>query len=387
MTEPVAQERGSRSWRPRVKPEHRPYRTVEGHVRIGSVIHGIGAEIEDPDGWVWPLTQALDGTRTPPEIAGEIAAAHPGLAVDDVLGAVADLAEAGFLEDAAASVPPELSARDVERYERGVALLRWMDRSPRVDSWGSQLALTRARVLLVGLGGSGGIVAQGLVASGVGHLHCLDPDVVELSNLNRQILYRERDIGRPKVVAALDSLRALNSDVEVTASRAELRGPEDVCELLRQEGPNAESPDLLVLSADQPPAIRRWTNRACLATGTPWVEGGYRGPYVTVGLYAPGRGACFECHRDQDAAARDLRLGPGQDDDSVSPRMDWSPVNAVTATLSGGLLLHAALSALTGIPQTEPGFRYGINLMIPGEPELERYPRRPDCPACGGVTP
>ncbi|MET7475655.1 ThiF family adenylyltransferase [Streptomyces sp. NPDC005648] len=352
-------------------------------MRIGSVVHGIGAEIEDPDGWVWALTQALDGTRTAPEIADTVAVAHPGLAAADVLGAMADLAEAGFLEDASAPMADGFSGRGRERYGRGVALLRWMDRSPRIDSWELQLRLAHARVLLVGLGGAGGLAAQGLVASGVGHLHCVDPDVVELSNLNRQVIYRERDIGRPKIDAALESLRALNSDVEVTGTRTEIGAVEDLEALLRRGSEDGRH-DLLVLSADRPSGIRHWANRACLSTGTPWVEGGYRGPCVSVGVYAPGRGACFECHRDQDADSRDLRLAPGQDPESVSPRMDWGPVNAATAILSAGLLVHAALNALTGVPAVEPGFRYGMNLMLPGEPETNRYPRRPACPACGG---
>ncbi|MFD9652066.1 hypothetical protein [Streptomyces mirabilis] len=49
--------------RPRIKPEHRPYRTIDGNVRIGSVIHGIGAEIEDPQGWVWTLVETMAGWR------------------------------------------------------------------------------------------------------------------------------------------------------------------------------------------------------------------------------------------------------------------------------------------------------------------------------------
>ncbi|MEV0172199.1 ThiF family adenylyltransferase [Streptomyces sp. NPDC050803] len=390
MGDPAVRDRGAVPLRrPRVKPEHRPYLTVDGHVRIGSVIHGIGAEIEDPDGWVWALVQALDGTRTPTRTAGEIAAAHPELTAADVLRAMADLAEAGFLEDAAATVPEAFTERETERYGRGVALLRWMDRSPRADSWELQLRLAKARVLLIGLGGAGGIAAQGLVASGVGRLHCVDPDVVELSNLNRQLLYREQDIGRPKVDAALESLRALNTDVEVTGARQEIRGPEDLERLLRRTPAQEQDAahDLLVLSADRPAALRRWANRACLATRTPWVEGGYRGPHITVGVYVPGRGACFECHRDQDAAARDLRLAPGQDEESVSPRMEWGPVNAATATLSAGLLVHAAISALTGVPPVEPGYRHGINLMTPGEPDLNRYPRRDTCPACAGLAP
>ncbi len=102
-----------------------------------------------------------------------------------------------------------------------MTLMRWMDLRPRTSSWEPQtLLLRRARVLLVGVGGTGGAAARDLVASGVGHLHCVEPDVVELSNLNRQTLFREDDLGRPKLDAALAALRALNTDTTLTGSAA-----------------------------------------------------------------------------------------------------------------------------------------------------------------------
>ncbi|MEV7342856.1 ThiF family adenylyltransferase [Streptomyces sp. NPDC093544] len=379
--------------RPRIKPEHRAYRTVDGNVRIGSVIHGIGAEIADPQGWVWTLVEAMDGTRGPSAVVDEVLRAHPGLPGEDARQAMADLLAAGFVDDAGAPVPvPE---REQVRYSRGVPLLRWMDLGPRTSPWDAQLRLREARVLLIGVGGTGGYAAQSLVASGVGHLHCVDPDSVELSNLNRQPLFRESDIGRPKVAAAVATLRALNSDVVVTGERREVRRPADLAELVRggrqvAEGaadldrdPGPPAYDLLVLAADHPDDIRRWANRVCLAAGLPWVDAGYRGPLVTAGVYVPGRGACWECLRAGEAARRDLRLAPGEDPEIASPRMPWNPATAVTAGLSGGLLAHAALALLTGVPALDPGVRFGINLMLPGDPVLQRTPRLLDCPACG----
>ncbi|MEU3247237.1 ThiF family adenylyltransferase [Streptomyces sp. NPDC006875] len=392
--------------RPRIKPEHRPYRTIDGNVRIGSVVHGIGAEIADPEGWVWTLVEAMDGTRRPAEVVDTVLRAHPGLpglTDGDTRQAMADLLDAGFVEDAGAPVP--VSGRERVRYSRGVPLLRWMDLGPRATPWDTQLRLGGARVLLIGVGGTGGYAAQSLVASGVGRLHCVDPDVVELSNLNRQPLFRESDLGRPKVEAALATLRALNSDVTVTGERREVRGPGDLTELVRAGAPGGSRPsgsppppgapdastttgasepyDLLVLAADRPDDIRRWANRVCLAAGLPWVDAGYRGPLVTAGVHVPGRGACWECLRATEVARRDLRLAPGQDERVASPHLPWNPASAVTAGLSGGLLAHAALALLTGVPALEPGFRFGMNLMLPGDPVLERSPRRPDCPACG----
>jgi molybdopterin/thiamine biosynthesis adenylyltransferase len=342
------------------------------------VIYGIGAEIEDTDGWIWTLTEVMDGSRSAPQIAAEVTARHPGLPRDSVWSAMDELREAGFVDDAAAPLPAGLGDRDRVRHTRGVALLRWMDLSTCASPWNAQLRLHLARVLVLGVGGTGGAAAQILVASGVGHLHAVDPDVVELSNLNRQLLYREADIGRPKTTAALAALRALNSDVTVTGERHEVRGPDDLAALL-----HAGRYDLLVLGADRPPEIRRWANRVCLALGTPWVEGGYRGPLVTAGVHVPGGGPCWECQRAGEDERRDLRLSPGQSEDAASPRMPWNPASAVTATLSGTLVAHAALALLTGVPPMEPGFRYGINLMALGDPVLQRHPRRPDCPACG----
>ncbi|XKK63264.1 ThiF family adenylyltransferase [Streptomyces sp. ARC32] len=369
--------------RPRIKPEHRAYRTVDGHVRIGSVVHGIGAEVRDDDGWVWTLVQVMDGTRSAPDVVAEVAGRHPELRLPapDIAQAMTDLTDAGYVEDAGAEPPAELSERERERYGRGMTLLRWMDLRPRDSAWEPQLLLRRAEVLLVGVGGTGSAAARDLVASGVGRLHCVEPDVVELSNLNRQTLFREEDLGRPKLDAALTALRALNPDVEVTGERREVRGPADLEDLLTGAR-GASGYDALLLAADRPAAIRRWANQVCLATGTPWAEAGYRGPLVAVGVFTPGRGACWQCLRDAEAERRDLRLGPGQDEDAASPRMPWNPANAVTAGLSGGLLAHAALMLLCGVPPVEPGCRFGLNLMMPGDPVLQRSPRRPDCPAC-----
>ncbi len=363
--------------RPRVKPEHRAYRTVDGNVRIGSVVYGIGAEVTDPDGWIWTLTEALDGTRAPAEAVTQVLARHPGIEPSSVTEAMGDLYEAGFLEDAGAEPSAALTDEDRERYSRGVTLLRWMDLSPRATAWELQARLRSARVLLLGLGGTGGFAAQGLAASGVGRMHCVDGDVVELSNLNRQPLYHESDIGRPKAAAAAAALKAVNSRVTLTAERRVVHGPDDLAALL------APGYDLLLLCADRPPEIRRWANRVCLAAGIPWLDAGYRGPLVTVGVHAPGRGACWECHRAGEVERRDLRLGAGQDEEAASPRMEWNPVNAVTAGLSGHLLVYAAIALLTGVPEMEPGFRFGLNLMALSEPLEERFERRPDCPACG----
>jgi molybdopterin/thiamine biosynthesis adenylyltransferase len=362
--------------RPMIKFEHLPVRHGADRVRIGGVVRGIAADIADPDGWVWALLAALDGSRTTDQVVADLVRLHPARSGADVRAAIDDLVEAGYVEDAAEPAPAGLSAAERERYRRSRALFSWMDRTPRRTGWDTQLLLRQARVVVIGIGGVGCTAAQTLVVSGVGHVHCVEPDVVELSNLNRQVLFTEQDIGRPKVDAAVDRLRAHNSEVRVTGARLPIRGPAALRTL-------AIGFDVLLLAADRPDEIRSWANQACEATGTAWVHGGYHGPQVSCGLYRPGAGPCFDCAR---VAERERRAGlPPRTCPAAPGRGEREQAaNAVSAGIAGQLAAHATLSLLTGAPALRTNCQFGFNLVTledsyalgPDEP-------RRDCPTCG----
>jgi molybdopterin/thiamine biosynthesis adenylyltransferase len=361
------------AWRrPRVKPEHAPYRISANRIRIGGPIYGTGSEIADPSGFIWALLQSLDGTGTIEEIISRFPDHRPA----EVLGAFTQLANAGFIEDTGAPDPAELSIREKERYERSRRFFRWTDRTPRATYWEPQVRLRNARVVVVGLGGTGGTAALALAASGVGRLHCVDDDCVELSNLNRQIIYTEKDIGRLKTDAAAERLRALNSDIDVTTERLRVDDSGDIAGL-------AEDCDVLLLAADQPVRIHAWANRACLASTTPWVDGGYHGPRAAIGVYVPGQGPCYECVR---LAEHDRNRVLGVVDDHTTARGDSNAVTATSAGISGHLAAHAVLALITGAMPVWPGRIHGVNLMAPDDQYVIDDPRREDCPACGSRT-
>lgn len=92
----------------------------------------------------------------------------------------------GYVEDAAGAVPAGLTDRDIRRYDRAVGYFRWLDLTPHPSSWWPQAQLRDARVTILGVGGTGGVAALALTASGVGHLHCVDPDEVELLHTERR---------------------------------------------------------------------------------------------------------------------------------------------------------------------------------------------------------
>ncbi|MEV4322892.1 ThiF family adenylyltransferase [Microbispora rosea] len=353
---------------PRVKAEHRPYRIGRDRIRIGGSIYGIAAEISDPHGHAWAALSAMDGTRAPADVAAHLCGLFPGLTRVDAAGVVDLLLGSGYLEDAAAPPPSDLSAAETERYSRNRAFFRWVDLVPRAHGWEAQVALKRARVLVLGLGGTGSHAAWALAAAGVGRIHCVDRDVVELSNLTRQALFTEADIGKPKADVVAGRLREINSDLDATGETRAVESRADLSALLTGF-------DALALCADEPrgrDSIRIWANRACLMAGVPWAVGGYRGPLVSVGVFTAD-GPCYECL----TAAIEATLTPGVRVDLGGPG-----VLAPSAGISGHLTAQAVISMVAGIPVTLRSHVTGINLIAPEQHVYTLHEASPECAGC-----
>jgi molybdopterin/thiamine biosynthesis adenylyltransferase len=362
------------AWHPRVKPEHGLRRTPDNRIRIGGAVYGVAAEVIDRTGAVWTMLDSADGTRSAEQIVDVVLREHPAERAGAVHAALEKFATAGYLEDAAAADPESLTAGEKQRYDRSMRFFRWIDLQPRDTAWEPQLRLKRSSVLLIGLGGTGGVAGLSLAATGVGRLHCVDRDTVELSNLNRQVTYTELDIGRSKVDACIQRLRGLNSDIAVTGEQATIRDQGDIRRLLAGH-------DLLVLCADRPGEIRAWANRACLDTGTPWVDAGYHGPQVTATAYVPGQGPCYECNW---MAEFDVHHAINPDRAYTVERGSVDAVTAASAGLSGYLAAHLATTLITGAGPVQPGVVVGLNLAAADHQVLIRNERHPRCPACGG---
>lgn len=178
-------------------------------------------------------------------------------------------------------MPPEtdsLSPDELQRYHRHIIL-------PNVGEDG-QRRLKAARVLLVGAGGLGSPAALYLAAAGVGHLGIIDEDVVELSNLQRQVLHGSRDVGRPKVSSASDRLRDINPHVAVSALQARLTSANAI-EILRDY-------DVIVDGSDNF-QTRYLINDACVLLGKPNVYGSVIRFDGQASIFSAGEGPCYRC--------------------------------------------------------------------------------------------
>ena len=356
--------------RPRIKYPHRPVRAHTGRIRIGGLVPGVRRDLLDPDGWVWALLGLLDGSRTTDEVVAVMTRSFAHRPGPEVRAAIQDLMAAGYVEDAD-EPDSDLTPAARQRYSRSRALFQWMDVVPRPTGWVTQLLLGDAEVALVGVGGAGCVTALNLVLSGVGRLHCVDGDVVEPSNLNRQILYTDPDVGQRKSDVAVRRLRAYNPAVDVTGECRYVDGPGFLRTL-------AERFDVVVLAADQPGDIRSWTNRACLDTGTPWVHVGYHGPLVSVGMYQPGTGPCSDCLRAAKLARQEPRhVGrlPGV--------AGVQAANATSAGFAGHFAAHATISLITEVPALAVNREFAFNLMdFTSVPVVVLDSPDPRCPSC-----
>jgi len=340
--------------KPCIKEIHRPIVQPDGSIWIGSAHYGLGSELTGPHvGLAQEVCQAMDGHLTQDELVAEIASSRT--ADHSLVERVVEyLIDSGWVEDAGAPVPSSLSQRDVDRYKSSAQLLSWIDLTPRSSPYELQAKLKASRVTVLGLGGVGCAVATSLAASGIGQLHVVDGDVVELSNLNRQVLYTGADIGKPKTEATVRRLSALNSDIEITGSNLFLKEAADI----RSE---IAGSDLFVHCADSPYEIINWSNEVSLDGGIPWVLAAYTGPMLVVGTFIPGKTACCRCVMG--AEERRLRAkGIGEILDRGRPE-GYNPVMAPTAQMSGNVAALEAIYYLLGLNVQTAGHILHINFL------------------------
>lgn len=158
-------------------------------------------------------------------------------------------------------------------------------------------AVREASVLVLGAGAIGSHVAWMLTAHGVRQVVVVDFDIVESSNLNRQVLYTREDVGTSKVEALRRRLTAVNPEVDVVAVSARITSQTDIDRLLALYRFSA-----VVKAIDTPQEAVTWINGACVARGVPYVQGGFLAAAALIGPhYVPGRAPCWDCYAHDDA--------------------------------------------------------------------------------------
>ncbi len=250
----------------------------------------------------------------------------------------------------------ELDADARDRYARQLIL-------PDVGIEG-QRRLAAARVLIVGAGGLGSPIALYLAAAGVGTLRIVDPDHVDRSNLHRQILHRDDDVGTAKVASAMRALRALNPRVHVEALATAVDG-DNTIEL-------ASNADVLVDGADNF-AARHHLNHASVAMGKPLVYGAVHRFEGQASVFWPARpearGPCYRC------------LFPESPPPGMAPDCATAGVLGVVPGIIGLIQATETIKLLLGFGETLCGRLLTFDARNMRFREIA-IPFDPGCPAC-----
>jgi sulfur-carrier protein adenylyltransferase/sulfurtransferase len=248
---------------------------------------------------------------------------------------------------------PELSNEEILRYSRHLII-------PDVGLSG-QRRLKAGRVLLVGAGGLGSPLGLYLAAAGVGHLGIVDFDVVDFTNLQRQVLHGTKDVGRPKLTSARDRLADVNPNVEVETYETRLTS-QNALEIVREY-------DLVVDGTDNFPT-RYLVNDACVLLGKPNVYGSIFRFEGQASVFATADGPCYRCLFREPPP-------PG-----VVPSCAEGGVLGVLPGLIGVIQATEAIKLLLGAGETLAGRLLLVNALRM-QFRTVRLRRDPACPACG----
>ncbi len=239
------------------------------------------------------------------------------------------------------------------RYSRQILL-------PQVGIEGQE-RLRAARVLIVGMGGLGSPVALYLAASGVGHLVIVDHDLVELSNLQRQIVHTSDRIGQPKVVSAQQTLQGINPETVITALHLRL----DV-DALTEQVAQADA----VVDATDNFATRFALNRVCVAQKTPLISGAAIRMEGQVAVFRPDLpdSPCYRClYKDMD---------------ELGETCSQTGVLAPVVGIIGSIQATETIKVLLNMGETLTG-----RLLLLDAYTMEwrslRLHKDPQCPVCG----
>jgi len=248
---------------------------------------------------------------------------------------------------------PPLRPDQFERYRRHLTL-------PEVGLAGQQRLLA-SKVLIIGAGGLGCPLSIYLAAAGVGEIGLVDDDVVDLSNLQRQILYSTADVGRPKVEVARERMEALNPDVRVTCFQERLTAGNALSVL--------EPYDLVIDGTDNFPT-RYLSNDACVLLGKPNVYGSIFRFEGQASVFDARVGPCYRC------------LFPEPPPPGSVPSCAEGGVLGVLPGIIATIQATEAIKCLVGEGSSLAGRLLIYDAMAMEFSEF-RLARDPDCPVCG----
>jgi molybdopterin-synthase adenylyltransferase len=359
----------------RLRPTVEVFPGSDGHLYLlaGEDRH---LRIRNPTPAQRAIITALDGAADADIVAQARSQGHE-ITSDDIAQVTCVLEAAGLTEDVLDDLRFGLTDEELERFDRQLRYFGDLELGrPRAAM---QRRLRDAHVVILGLGGLGSWALQALACVGIGRITAVDCDVIDLSNLSRQSIYRSQDVGRAKVDCAGAWMGAFSPSTAFAGKRIRLTDPNGIADVIR-------GADLVLGLVDSPVGqIESWINQACRSERVTLLSASQFPPLVRIGpMYTPDRAGCHACliRRVRDDFPLFDELAAWRRD-FPSPAATYGPASG----LIGSLLANEAVNHLLDI--CEPT-TLNCSLLLDLrtlEPRREPVIAHPECEICSKDQP
>lgn len=354
--------------RPKFKEIMKPVVVHQNVIRIG--LETDSYEIDDSDGVINEIIELLDGKRDILEIS-EVSSIPVNL-IEECIHA---LNEIGCIEDDSIDPYQYINEKDLERYRANLTFYTNFT-SLEKNKFEFQKNIKDSTVAILGLGGASLGVAC-LTGLGVENIIGVDYDLVETSNLNRQFLYSEKNIGELKTEATLNRLKELNSDVNFKFINKKIKSSNDLNSIIKEA-------DIVINAIDSPAILcNRWVNAACVKQNIPFIQGGVSNTQIMWERIVPNQSGCYDCY-----LIHALRIDPFFEYQLKAIYNNHFPGRNVTTgphvALLNGFMTSEVAKLLSGYTEAMPASTTMIYDKINIEIKKNfKWDKLPDCPTCG----
>ncbi|MBS0938083.1 HesA/MoeB/ThiF family protein [Lactiplantibacillus plantarum] len=344
------------------------------------LIGGFGtvSKYDDPDGAVTQLFKLINGKNTIKAISLAIQKSYPQYNTEDIMELINDLNKEHYIEGLSHIGSKTLDNYALKRYHRNINFFSsYIDLDQ--NKYLVEKKIQNTRIGILGLGGLGSHIVYDLAGLGFGYIHAVDFDTVDLTNLNRQILYNENDIGKEKGLLAKKRITDFNSHVQFNYTRKKISSSQDLIDIFNDV-------DLLICVADRPKyQLAQWINEAIIELNIPLFCAGleaHRAMHYTIIPHITG---CIQCWRNEtknDNPVTELFLSEKKRKNLTG---DNTAIFPLVSTITGHLCVEI-LKYVTKIGQlNSAGKLVSVDFDTMQSSVSEEWLPDPKCTICGGA--
>jgi len=335
---------------------------------------GIAIEMDDSSKFIAGVCKAMDGEKNLQQLKQSLALLFPKeISYLEALLTVLD--NEYLLEDVSHNNPNKLNDYDVTRWSRNVEFFGTYCKATD-NKYSFQEKLKSTSVVIFGLGGVGSNVLYNLAAMGVCNIKAVDYDEVELSNLNRQIIYNESDIGQLKTRAAKNRISQFLPHANIEFVNKKISCSSDIEEIISGQ-------DIVISAIDQPrEKVMDWFNVACVKYNVPFLCGAIDSRVAICYAIIPGKTGCIECWKNSASKSTFTFQKLIQQEgfvSSASPNVAIMPFMSIVS----GLIANEFLKIVTGIAEPQSlGRLCTFDFLSSQITTSESWEKNPECSIC-----